>query len=80
MCLFISRLKANFRDLVKEADKSGRTAEIVIEINEGQGDATVDGKGKMDFKEDKKGDGFDDETSVQLDNEARPKPPKKKHQ
>ena len=39
MCLFISRLKANFRDSVKEAGKSGGAAEIVIEINEGQRDA-----------------------------------------
>lgn len=37
-----------------------------------------DGKGKMEFKEDKDGDGFDDETPVGLANEAKPKPKKVK--
>jgi hypothetical protein len=35
-----------------------------------------DGHGKMEFKEDQDGDGFDDEKPVQLDNEYKPKPKK----
>jgi hypothetical protein len=33
-------------------------------------------RGKAGFKEDKDGDGFDDELPVQLNNEAKPEPKK----